>query len=97
MLYCVGEQVAPGDHFGDEAASTSGRERRPTGRVVGIIRRSWRPARLRRQPAARRLRCRSCLCFQLDPHVVFCLPCETPLLSSNIQSHLKGCCAGSAL
>ncbi len=34
-------QVAPGDHFG-EVASTSGREARPTGRVVGIIRRNWR-------------------------------------------------------
>jgi hypothetical protein len=35
------KQVAPGDHYGEEA-STSGREKRPTGRVVGIIRRSWR-------------------------------------------------------
>ena len=38
-----GGQVAPGDHFGGGAPSTSGRERRPTGRVVGIIRRNWRP------------------------------------------------------
>lgn len=38
---CLPKQVAPGDHYGGEA-STSGREKRPTGRVVGIIRRSWR-------------------------------------------------------
>lgn len=32
-------QVAPGEHYDD---SSSSREKRPTGRVVGIIRRNWR-------------------------------------------------------
>ena len=32
-------QVAPGEHYGDSADSG---EKRPTGRVVGIIRRNWR-------------------------------------------------------
>lgn len=32
-------QVAPGEHFGDDG---SGTERRPSGRVVGIIKRNWR-------------------------------------------------------
>ncbi len=32
-------QVAPGEHY---EASSSIKEKRPTGRVVGIIRRNWR-------------------------------------------------------
>ena len=32
-------QVAPGEHYDD---SSSSKEKRPTGRVVGIIRRNWR-------------------------------------------------------
>lgn len=32
-------QVAPGEHYGDAASSG---EKRPTGKVVGIIRRNWR-------------------------------------------------------
>jgi exosome complex exonuclease DIS3/RRP44 len=37
-------QVAPGEHYGDEAAAAAllGEGARPTGRVVGIIRRNWR-------------------------------------------------------
>jgi exosome complex exonuclease DIS3/RRP44 len=39
-------QVAPGEHYGDDgglgAASAAGEGARPTGRVVGIIRRNWR-------------------------------------------------------
>ena len=33
-------QVAPGEHYGD--SSSSSKEKRPTGRVVGVIRRNWR-------------------------------------------------------
>lgn len=33
-------QVAPGEHYEDSSASSS--EKRPTGKVVGIIRRNWR-------------------------------------------------------
>ena len=35
-------QVAPGEHYGEDAAAAGGGERRPTGAVVGIIRRNWR-------------------------------------------------------
>jgi exosome complex exonuclease DIS3/RRP44 len=35
-----GAQVDPGEHYGDDAEGAS--DRRPTGAVVGIIRRNWR-------------------------------------------------------
>ncbi|KAK9825185.1 hypothetical protein WJX81_004330 [Elliptochloris bilobata] len=35
-------QVAPGEHYGEDAAAAGASERRPTGAVVGIIRRNWR-------------------------------------------------------
>ena len=36
-------QVAPGEHYDDiSSSSSSSKEKRPTGRVVGIIRRNWR-------------------------------------------------------
>lgn len=34
--------MAPGEHYGENAAAAAGGERRPTGAVVGIIRRNWR-------------------------------------------------------
>ncbi len=44
-LCCL--QVAPGEHFDADAPSTSasaanGKRKRPTGRVVGVIKRNWR-------------------------------------------------------
>ncbi|CAL5222204.1 g4534 [Coccomyxa viridis] len=36
-------QVAPGEHYDDiSSSSSSSKDKRPTGRVVGIIRRNWR-------------------------------------------------------
>jgi exoribonuclease R len=35
-------QVAPGEHYDDGGPSISGGDKRPTGKVVGIIKRSWR-------------------------------------------------------
>ncbi|KAL4428262.1 hypothetical protein ABPG75_002351 [Micractinium tetrahymenae] len=35
-------QVDPGEHYGEDAAAAGGGDKRPTGKVVGIIKRNWR-------------------------------------------------------
>jgi exosome complex exonuclease DIS3/RRP44 len=35
-------QVDPGEHYGEDAAAAGSGGKRPTGRVVGIIKRNWR-------------------------------------------------------
>ena len=35
-------QVDPGEHYGEDAAAAGGGGRRPTGKVVGVIKRNWR-------------------------------------------------------
>lgn len=42
--YADERQIAPGEHYGEDAAAagSAAGERRPTGKVAGIIRRNWR-------------------------------------------------------
>lgn len=35
-------QVDPGEHYGEDALAAGGGDKRPTGKVVGIIKRNWR-------------------------------------------------------